>query len=393
MKRLILAATLFLLTGAVAISGETIEKVFKTSPDKLLSMDLSAGGSIYVYGWDKDEIKVVVFIDGRDIDNVKTEFEETAAGLEIACRYGKHYRDHSNKIEFEVKVPQKYNLELDTQGGSITVEHLEGDMRGRTAGGNLELVDSHGAFDFQTNGGNINCERLTGRADLKTNGGNITCSDSQLEGEARTGGGRVWLDNVTGDFDATSSGGDVVYASAEAKAMSVSDDVIHIRTMGGDIDVDDAPQGADLHTNGGDITVHSADKFVKALTNGGDITIEQVDGSVEAHTNGGDITIKLAQGLTGDDHDIEISSNSGDIKLLVPEDFSAKYEIELAFTRDSRQDYRIISDFELKLEKSDEWDYDHGSPRKYIYGHGESKDAASLIRVRTINGNVTIKKI
>lgn len=393
MKRLIITTALCLITAAVVVSGETIEKQFKTSPGKLLRMDLKAGGSIYVYGWDKDEISVTAFIDGRDSEDIKTEFNETASGLEIESRYGRHRGDDGFNIEFEVKVPQKYDLDLDTRGGSIMVEHLEGDLRGRTLGGKLELIDSHGTFDFRTNGGNINCEKLAGRANLKTNGGNITCSDSQLEGKAHTNGGRVRLENVSGNFDATSNGGDVAYANAGTMTRSGEGDAIRINTRGGDIDIDEAPYGADLHTNGGDITVRSADKFVSALTNGGDITIDRVDGTVEAHTNGGDVTVKLPQNLIGGDHDIEISSNSGDIKLLVPADFSAKYEIELAITKNSHRDYKIKSDFDIQQEKTDDWDYSHGSPRKYIYGHGEINDAANKIRIKTINGNITIKKI
>ena len=393
MKRLIITTALFLITAAVVVSGETIEKQFKTSPGKVLTMDLKAGGSIYIYGWDKDEINITAFIDGRDSEDIKTEFNETASGLEIECRYNRHRGDGGYDIEFEVKVPHKYDLDLDTRGGSIMVEHLEGDLRGRTLGGKLELIDSHGTFDFRTNGGNINCEKLTGRADLKTNGGNITCSDSQLEGKAHTNGGRVRLENVSGNFDATSNGGDVAYANAGTTTKSGDGDAIRINTRGGDIDIDEAPYGAELHTNGGDITVRSADKFVSALTNGGDITIDQVDGTVEAHTNGGDVTVKLAQNLAGGDHDIEISSNSGDIKLLVPADFSARYEIELAITKNSRKDYKIESDFDIKQEQSEDWDYDHGTPRKYIYGYGEFNDAANKIRIKTINGNITIKKI
>ena len=68
-------------------------------------------------------------------------------------------------------------------------------------------------------------------------------------------------------------------------------------------------------------------------------------------------------------------------------------DIEIAYTRDRRsKDFKIESDFALETEETDEWDYDHGSPRKYIYGLGNVDGGAHKVKIRTINGNVYLKR-
>jgi hypothetical protein len=76
----------------------------------------------------------------------------------------------------------------------------------------------------------------------------------------------------------------------------------------------------------------------------------------------------------------------------LPTDFSAEFDIELAYTKKSRRVYEIISDFDLKLSESDEWQYDCGSARKYIEGKGIVKGGYNKIRIATINGDVIIRK-
>ena len=80
---------------------------------------------------------------------------------------------------------------------------------------------------------------------------------------------------------------------------------------------------------------------------------------------------------------------SGDITLHVPSGFSMELELEIAYTRNSRQDYRIDAPFELEELRTREWDYDHGSPRKFIRSSG-SNGGANHVKIETVNGNITI---
>ena len=166
--------------------------------------------------------------------------------------------------------------------------------------------------------------------------------------------------------------------------------------MGGAIDVDSAPNGTKVKTMGGDITINSAAKFVDAVTYGGDIEIKEVDGRVDAKTYGGNIEVNEIG--TGEGKDIDISSLGGDITLTVPANFSMDVYVEIAYTKKwSRrhmdfEDATIEGDFKLDQKKSSEWEYSHGSPRKYLRGKASFNGGKNKVVVKTINGTVTLKK-
>ena len=119
---------------------------------------------------------------------------------------------------------------------------------------------------------------------------------------------------------------------------------VNINKMGGDIDVPDAPDGADVatmggnihignvrhslsaKTMGGNIVVEHADGSVEVSTMGGTITLRQVSGQVQASTMAGDVTVHLT-GPSGDRRDIHLSSMSGVILLTVPKDYGMDVRI------------------------------------------------------------------
>ena len=163
--------------------------------------------------------------------------------------------------------------------------------------------------------------------------------------------------------------------------------------MGGEIHVDDAPNGADVHTMGGDITVKNASKYVKAKTMGGEIEVDAIDGWVKATTMGGDITVVMTGDASGPDHSVELSTMGGEIELTLPKNIDADFDVHLIYTKDSRKDYEIKSDFDLKIEeKSKDWDYDKGEAKKEIIGTGKTGTGKHNIFIKTVNGDITIKK-
>ncbi len=392
MKHILIAIAAIALGACQVFAGERIEKEFDVSPGELLEIDLNTGGSIDIKGWDDNKISVKAYLSGPDYEDCIVEFDEKATGLEITSHFDHRWRSRSSHIEFEIQIPKKFDLDMETNGGDISVENVEGKLFGTTHGGDLELTALKGDIRFRTNGGNIDCHNLFGEADLKTNGGRITCIDSEINGEAHTNGGNVNIRNVAGDFECTTNGGRVSYENDDDFTAQKPAEVIRISTMGGDIDVDNAPLGADLHTNGGDIEIKSAGKFVQASTNGGNIYIGQIDGWVDVGTNGGDVTVTVIGEEKGQKRDIELRSNGGEIELTLPADFSADFDIKLAYTKNSRRDYKIDSDFDLKISESDEWQYDWGTARKFIEGKGTIKDGRNKIRIATVNGDVIIRK-
>jgi DUF4097 and DUF4098 domain-containing protein YvlB len=163
--------------------------------------------------------------------------------------------------------------------------------------------------------------------------------------------------------------------------------------MGGEIEVDDAPGGADVSTMGGEIRIRSARKYIKAKTMGGEIKIDEIDGGVKATTMGGDVEVNMVGDPDKYDRDVVLSSMGGDIILTVPAGLSMDFDIKLTLTHRARDDeYRIISDFPIDIEKSGDWDSMSRSDRRYIYGTGKVAGGKNKIRIDTINGDIIIKK-
>ncbi len=355
-------------------AGE-FHKEFTVSPGKRLTMDLQTGGTIHIVGTGDNRVNVSATFEGRDADECVVEANESSSGVDVTSHFETHRRNRSSDVRFEITVPEKFDLELQTMGGGITIEQVEGEISGKTMGGKLAL--SH----------------LKGSLDLTTMGGPITVRSSEVEGRVKTMGGEVRIEDVTGNLDASSQGGNVVETNVTRTNGSSTGKKVSISTMGGNIDVNEAPAGADVHTMGGDIHIHSAAGFAKARTMGGSITIDAVDGWVDATTMGGDVAITMtgdpAAGLR---RDVTIRSMHGDITLTVPSGLSMDFDIDLAFTRDSEKNYSIISDFAMNQETSPDWEENSGTLRKHIHGTGSIAGGKNRITIRTVNGDIYVKK-
>ncbi|HYE65151.1 MAG TPA: hypothetical protein VD966_06190 [Pyrinomonadaceae bacterium] len=351
-----------------------IEKEFRIAAGHKLDFDLKTGGSIDITGWDGELVSVRVHLDGRDWQDCQITFNESASGLQILSDYTSGKRSHATDLKFEVKVPKRFNLGFDTMGGSIKISDIEGQIKGKTMGGGYTL------------------KNLKGELDLLTMGGGITLTNSDVNGEVKTMGGEVLIKDVIGNVKGSSMGGNVIYQNVTNRRGETTGDEVRISTMGGEIKVEDAPAGADVMTMGGDINIGTVGDHVRAKTMGGDINIEAVDGWVQATTMAGDVAVRMVGNPDQGRRDVTITSYSGDVTLTVPAGLSMEFDIELAETKNSDRSYRIISDFEVQQRESDRWDQDNGTPRKYIYGTGSVAGGRNKIKIRTINGNVYLKR-
>ena len=374
MKKIILMLLMIFLIVFAGFSKETIRKEFKVEKGKKLDVNLKSGGEISITGWEKNRVTVRVHFRDSTPDQWDIEFNESSSGIKIESVYKSKWKNRHSSPGFEIQVPVQFDLKLKTMGGGIKIEHVEGEINGKTMGGDLIL------------------QHLKGEIDLKTMGGEIILRDSDLDGKLKTMGGRVLFENVTGDVTGTSMGGNVIYKNVKTRKGQSTGKMVKISTMGGAVNVSHAPEGADVHTMGGNIHIKSAAKFIKAKTMGGDITIDSIDGQVKAHTMGGDVDVTMTGNPQEGTRDVKLSSYGGEITLTVPAGLSMDVDIELAHTKDARKKYRIISDFDLELEETDTWDRNSGSPRKYIYGKAKIAGGQHKIKIKTINGNIYLKK-
>jgi len=156
-------------------------------------------------------------------------------------------------------------------------------------------------------------------------------------------------------------------------------------SMGGDIDITDAPNGASLRTMGGDIRITNARGHVVAKTMGGDIRVRRMDGSIEAGTMGGNVEVEVVR-----NGEIEIHSMGGHIELTLPANFSGTFDVELEQDEDGH-DHEIVSDFPLQIRKStkDHW---FRPDTEVLNGTGKSGSGANRVKITTIGGDIRIRR-
>ncbi len=340
---------------------------------KKVRLDLETGGTLDIKGWDKEQVSVDVNMSGRDADRTEVELDESHSGVTLHSYFTSHRMRARTTMKFIVMVPKKADLEIDSKGGAIIIADVEGLMEGTTMGGELDLT------------------RLKGNLDLKTMGGKITLTDSDVDGEVNTMGGEVKILRVNGNVKGHSMGGAVTYQGNTTPTGSRSEE-INISSMGGEINLDEAMNGAKVSTMGGEINIGKAAKFVKASTMGGNVKIQSIDGSADASTMGGDVTAHMVGDPSKGDRHVSLSSMGGDITLTVPEGLSMDIDIRLKLTDDADRDYRIISDFPIKQDTSKERHRRHGGDYTEIRGTGSTSGGKHKIKLETFNGNIYLKK-
>jgi hypothetical protein len=165
--------------------------------------------------------------------------------------------------------------------------------------------------------------------------------------------------------------------------------VIVIDKAGGDIELGDAPDGAHVTTGGGAIIIGHSRGAVSAETGGGDIDLGDAEGAAEAMTGAGNVSINLVgEGA----HPVNITSGKGDVELVLPSDANATLDLETAYTEHYGKHTKIKGDWSLDVTETQEWDSSHGTPRKYVRVKQKIGKGGPLIRIRTVNGDIRIKR-
>lgn len=156
-------------------------------------------------------------------------------------------------------------------------------------------------------------------------------------------------------------------------------------SMGGDIEVNDAPSGATLRTMGGDIRVSNSNGVVVAKTMGGNIRVRRLAGSLDAATMGGNVRVEILGDGSG--RSIELSSMGGQLEIEVPKDFAADFDVQLEQNEDERPGH-IHTDIPLHITESHRR---HWFRRVTVLtATGKVGNGGNRIRLWTIGGDITI---
>jgi DUF4097 and DUF4098 domain-containing protein YvlB len=289
---------------------------------------------------------------------------------------GSRHHDHSAGAEFDIKLPARFNLDVETQGGDIGVEGaLQGEARLTTAGGDIHTTDISGPIKVETAGGGISLGNLGARAEARTAGGSIQVGNVRGDANIETSGGEIQVGQVDGTLRAETAGGDVVIAGAAGQVVA--------QTAGGQIEVGPTGGSVRAETAGGSIRLQGARGRVVAETAGGSIDLLQLEAGVRASTSAGRILAEFnASAKTFAASQLETSM--GDVYVYLP--VGLRLTIDAAI--DAAAGHHIVTDFPLSI-LGDKEDFGEHT----IRGHGTLNGGGEVLRIRTVAGDIEIRKL
>lgn len=292
-------ALIFSFSTLFASIEKTEKKSFnvKSGGELLVDTDL---GSIKIKTHSSETIDVVVYLKAKTNDDEKAEkifdayeivYDQSGSDLTITAEFKGSSSWLSNlfggskwnklNVRFLVTVPEKYNVDLKTSGGGITVDDLDGLVNAKTSGGGLTFGNISGDINGKTSGGGIVVGECSGDVNVKTSGGGIKIERCEGSVKASTSGGGITVNEVYGPINASTSGGSV-YASINEQFS----------------------EDCSLTTSGGGITVK-----IK----------ENLNAYLDAKTSGGSVSSEVPVNFTGKSKSSSLSGemNSGGPKLYL----------------------------------------------------------------------------
>lgn len=287
------------LLAAVALAGSAfaadkadtlIQKSFNVSPGGKLTIRADRGSiEVKTAASDKVEIEITREPTGSKGEDLlaRHKIDFTHEGKDVlikaettGSKLTSFWGGSGLKVRYAVTVPSKYNVDLNTAGGSISIQDLEGDARAHTSGGSLKFGEIKGPVYGRTSGGSISVAGTTHDVDVETSGGGINVGDTGGKVLARTSGGSIKVGNTKGPVTAETSGGGIDVAGAVGP--------INAHTSGGSIRaaMNTQPTGpCTLGTSGGGIELRVA----------GDIKMD-----IDAETSGGSVQTELPVPVQGE---------------------------------------------------------------------------------------------
>jgi hypothetical protein len=110
-------------------------------------------------------------------------------------------------VRYTIRVPKKFEIALQTDGGRINARDIAGNFLAHTNGGSMSYAHLEGTLDAETSGGFIEVEDCRGPIDIETSGGHIKVTEGKGSLKAQTSGGHIEVRNFSGDTEVRTSGG------------------------------------------------------------------------------------------------------------------------------------------------------------------------------------------
>ena len=158
----------------------------------------------------------------------------------------------------------------------------------------IRLQDITGRIDGVTSIGNIDIKAFSGDTVLKTTGGNIALADGTGDVKANASGGNLQVTQVTGIVNGRTSGGGITLRGGKGGA--------DLKASGGSIEVEnDRPvlakvSGGSIHCELREVSAVNQSLLLDLEAMGGSINVSlipDIDATVEAKVLGGSVTTEF----------------------------------------------------------------------------------------------------
>jgi len=401
-----LAMTIHLPAQEIIKDGDTykttVKNEFQVKPGGKLIMKRIAG-DVTVSSWTKNQVYIEEMLQmsvftreeaDKILEHTKSQYSQQGNTIIVDGSEGKRWIQR----KFSVKLPEQFNLDVQTSGGDLTVDVLTGNVDLTTSGGDIRVNQIDGAVSVQTSGGDLKLVEIKGPLDAKTSGGDIRLQNLKDNVTAKTSGGSIRLADAQSNVELKTSGGDITVTKVGG-ALSAA-------TSGGTIDVSDCQGKVDVHTSGGDILLKNIGGQLEGHTSGGDIQGFDFSNPLNLHTSGGDIGIKnLRSGISArtsageikvemtlsdfeQPHTIDLCTSAGTIDLTIPARLPATITAEIHLGDGKRywDRYDIYSDFPLAKNKIEE------NGKQIIRSTGEINGGGDPIKLQTSAGDIRIRE-
>jgi len=281
MRRFTILVPVLLVSLSAFGATDTIRKGFSVSPGGTLHLDARIGEITVVTGGNGVAVEIVRSAHGKNAEDRMAEhhidFQQSGNDVTIDSQLEDHWNFFGNDdydVKWNIRVPSRYNLDVRTSGGSIS------------------LADIGGTVEAKTSGGSIKTGRLAGESSLHTSGGSITIAGATAHVDAHTSGGSIEIGDISAPVEAKTSGGSIHLGRVGGKVLA--------RTSGGNISIEDVTGSVDASTSGGSI---------RATLSG------QPEGDSRLSTSGGGVTVAIRSGVNVE---LDARASGGEVTTDVP---------------------------------------------------------------------------
>lgn len=302
------------LAFSAAANAADVKRSFSALPGDLVVVDVERA-AISIRSWERSEIE----FSAEQADDFAFEF--TSEGGVVTIQ-GRHEDEDSwfgwfssgPKAEISLSVPYRQDLNINTTGGDIQLDQLQGKFTAQCSGGNIEVGEVEGPIDAKTSGGVITVEQASDSVSARTSGGSIHLKAVAGEVTAKTSGGSIRIGEAGGATVAKTSGGSIEIEGAKS--------AVQARTSGGWISVGFAGQpesSSELRTSGGGVTAYLDDDLevnLTASTSGGQVSSEFPQAIPENSAGSG----RLSHAFNGGGPEIVLKTSGGFVRIRRLED-------------------------------------------------------------------------